>query len=217
MSGAAKALVIVAVVLVVALGGCAALVAVAVNKGADRLGDLAASADGCPLVSADAARSAIAPDTELLEIRGLASLAGIALDTRALADAPSCMFSSPDGDGPMGRIARLRSGDARDVFRDERTRAQGVTEQRGNGLSVESDSYFSKDVDVGDEAFCTVAGVPPMSGVLVREGDTVVYVSLLPDQDQLDDIGVDDGGTKLTFDDENCERAQEIARAVLED
>jgi hypothetical protein len=221
MSGAAKALLVIGAVVVVLFGGCAALIVVAVDKGADKLNeaadDLTPSADGCPFLSADAARRSIADDTELLEIRGLASLAGFALDTRALPDAPSCMFSSQRGDGPLGRVARLKSGDARDVFQAELTKARGITEDRGNGISVESDSYFSKDVDLGDEAFCTTAGATVMSGVLVRRGDTVVYVSLLPDQGQLDDIGVDSSGTKLSFDDENCERAQAIARAVLDD
>jgi hypothetical protein len=221
MSGAAKALLVIGAILVLGLGGCAVLAGVLIDRGADRLGeaagDLVPSEDGCPFLSAEEATRTIGPGTTLLELRGLASLADFALDNRALPDAPSCMFTTEGDDGTTGRIARLSSSDAAEVFAAERTKAGGLREDRGNGLSVETDDYFAKDVDLGDEAFCTAAGVPPSSGVLVRRRDVVVYVSLLPDRRQLDGIGVDSEGTGLSFDEENCERAQVIARAVIDD
>ena len=70
----------------------------------------------------------------------------------------------------------------------------------------------------GDEAFCTSSGLPPSSGVLVRKGSTLVYVSMLPDEEALKKLGVagSDQGGVLSDDDGNCALAQKIAAVVLD-
>jgi hypothetical protein len=217
MSGGQKALLVVALVLVLGIGGCAVAVGALVHRGTTKINQAAndlSGKSGCSFFTDKQAASVIDPPPVMVPLRGFASLAGVALDSRALPDAPSCMISPKEGtEGVTGRIARVQSSDAKKVFADELTKAKGVTVDKGNGLSVSSEPYFAKSVEVGDEAFCTSAGVPPMGGVLARKGDVVVYVSLLPTQKQLDNIGVDSNG--LNFSDDLCTSATSIARAVL--
>jgi hypothetical protein len=112
---------------------------------------------------------------------------------------------------------------ADDVFTSELTKAKGQvvsessssSEGGSSDIKVESEGYFLKTVEMGDEAFCTSFGVVPMSGVLVRQGDTLVYVSLLPDEADAANVSVADDGTHLTTDDTNCDLAQKLAKVVL--
>ncbi len=66
--------------------------------------------------------------------------------------------------------------------------------------------YFLKDVKLGDEAFCTKANIFDASGVLVRKGNTIVYVTVT-------------AGTKNDFDkdysESNCEYAMKLATKAL--
>jgi hypothetical protein len=218
MSGGQKAVIVVVAVVLLGLGGCAVVVGTLVNRGASKINkaanDLSGKSD-CSFFPAKTAATVMDGDPVMVPLRGLASLAGVALDQRALADAPSCMFSPSDGKvGPLGRVARVQSSDAKKIYAAELTKAKGVTTDQGNGLSVESMSYFAKTVEVGDEAFCTSIDVVPMSGVLARKGDVVVYVSLLP-ASQLDQTSATSEVNLPSIDDDNCQRASKIARAVL--
>lgn len=214
LSTVQKVLIGVVVVVVLGLGGCAVLVGAVIHRGARTL----VGRNDCSFLPASAAASVIPGKPTMLELSGLSALAGVALDDRVLPKAASCMFTPGDGQkGPTGRVARLRSGDAAKAFAAEVTKARGLKEDRGNGLTVETEAYYAKAVAAGDEAFCTSSGLPPSSGVLVRKGDVLVYVSLLPDEEQLKDIGVagaDQSGT-LNYDEANCALAQKIAQAVL--
>ena len=44
-------------------------------------------------------------------------------------------------------------------------------------MSVSTDGYLGKDVQAGDEAFCTTGDLLSSAGALVRRGDTLIYVS----------------------------------------
>jgi len=214
LSTAQKVLIGVVVVVVLGLGGCAVLVGTVAKRGAKAL----VGKNDCSFLPAREAASVIPGKPSMLELSGLSALAGVALDDRVLPRAPSCMFTPGDGQrGPTGRVARLRSGDAAKTFAAEVTKAKGLKEDKGNGLSVETEAYYATSVSAGDEAFCTSSGLPPSSGVLVRKGDTLVYVSLLPDEAQLKDIGVAGSGQAgtLNYDEANCALAQKFAAAVL--
>jgi hypothetical protein len=64
----------------------------------------------------------------------------------------------------LSRVARYDGGDAAARFAQEKQKAQ-------------SGSFLGKDVQAGDEAFCTTADESSSAaGALVRRGDTLVYV-----------------------------------------
>ena len=215
LSSGQKVLIAVIAVLVLGIGGCSVVVGSLFKKGAKSL----VGGNDCSFLPAGQAADVIPGKPSMIELKGLASLAGVALDNRVLPKAPSCMFSPSNGQrGPTGRVARLQTGDAAKVFATEVTKANGLKEDRGNGLSVETDKYFSKAVDAGDEAFCTSSGLPPSSGVLVRRGNTLVYVSMVPDEETMKQVGVagSDQNGVLSDDDGNCALAQKIAAIVLD-
>ncbi len=117
-----------------------------------------------------------------------------------LPDAEDCWITS-DGSNGTGRIARYQGGDAANVYQQERQRAQPTSQDQGNGLSVETLGYFAGDVTgIGDEAFCTDLSTGIQGGVLVRQGDTLVYVSLLGSSASSGDV---------------CQQAQAVARQIL--
>jgi hypothetical protein len=106
---------------------------------------------------------------------------GAILDKRLLPDATDCWIL---GDGTTGRIAVI-DADAETVFRNSRAEAEA--------------SFLERDVELGDEAFCTTIDQQGSGGVLVRFGQRVVYVSLVAQS--FDDTSV-------------CDTAQVIARTL---
>jgi hypothetical protein len=149
----------------------------------------------------------------------IGGLAAPVLDSRVLADAPTCWaVESGNGAGRLARVARYSGGDATARFAKEKTAAQGTTEDRGNGLSVSTDAYFAGDVQAGDQAFCTSGDALGSAGALVRRGDTLIYVSTTAAGDgasAIPQIGVDESG-KITFatDKANCDKAVALAAKV---
>lgn len=211
MPGWLKALLIIGAVLVV--GGCAVVVGSLLSNKVKSVSKDFAGGTACSFLSASTATSALGTGENLLPLNGLAKLAGVALDNRVLGGAPSCLLSpTDDKNGYTGRVARVQSTDAAKTFKAEVDKAHGTKVDKGGGLTVESEGYYGSAVSIGDEAFCTTGGLPPSSGVLVRQGDTLVYVSLLPTRSQLDDltnVGLNEVETT------NCQTAQKLAKAVL--
>ena len=131
-----------------------------------------------------------------LPARRAQPIAGPALDSRVLADAPTTCWASEDKDGKLTRIARYQGADAAARFAQEKERAKGSTVDKGNGLSVSTEGYLGKDVQAGDEAFCTTGDPLSSAGALVRRGDTLVYVSTTAAGDgaaAVPDIKIGDG------------------------
>lgn len=123
------------------------------------------------------------------------------LDKRVIPDAPDCFISTDQGSTGTGRIARYQGSDAAAKFQEERQKAQPTSQDQGGGLTLENPGYFAGDVSgFGDEAFCTDLSTGIMGGVLVRQGDTLVYVSLLGSSIDAADV---------------CQQAQKVADAVL--
>jgi hypothetical protein len=158
----------------------------------------------CSFISNEELSTVLGRGSEAIPLEGLFdSLLGLVLDKRVIPDAEDCFISADDGTTGTGRLARYVGSDAAARFAQEKQDAQPVSEDRGNGLVVTNDGYFGGDVSgLGDEAFCTGYSDAFMSGVLVRRGDTLVYVSLLSG---------DGGGSGSS-----CEQAQEVARLILE-
>ncbi|HEY0639283.1 MAG TPA: hypothetical protein VGD67_16655 [Pseudonocardiaceae bacterium] len=210
-SGPPTALIVlgVVVVLVVVLGYAA--VSFATNLFTSKL-ESAVGGD-CTLVSAEDVGSVLGGQFDVIQLGGLTSIATPALDSRVLADATTCWATETGTDNVrLVRVARLE-GDAAQRFQQERTLAQGIKEDRGGGITVESQPYFNKDVPHGDEAFCTTTDFTGSSGMLVRRGDTLIYVSLTsatfnPD---LDPTGE---SIKSADDDLHCDQARAIADKV---
>jgi hypothetical protein len=151
---------------------------------------------------------------QTLQLGGITKLANAALDTRVLPNAPSCMIT-PGKDSKIGlsRIAKLDSGDAKATFAKELTNAKGVSSDKGNGVTVSTDSYLSEEaVKLGDEAFCTTSILTGSSGVLVRKGNSLVYVSVAATAAQAQDVSNTGLGA---IDTTNCTVAQMVAKAVL--
>ncbi|HET9653722.1 MAG TPA: hypothetical protein VFP72_00055 [Kineosporiaceae bacterium] len=178
---------------------------------------------GCPFLSDGEAAALVGGKITLVKAGSLTSVVSQMVDGRVIPDAPSCWAmsdsrSSSADPGRLMRIASQTSPDAAKSFRDEVTKAKGVTVDKGSGLSVSSERYYNKPVTgFGDEAFCTTASTsgPGSAGVLVRKGDRLVYVSLTPDLSQgAPGIGTP-GRTTLSTDDGSCALAQKIAAVVL--
>jgi hypothetical protein len=103
-------------------------------------------------------------------------------------------------------------GDAAEVFAQSRQAAQGevvseTSTDDGGSLVVSTEPFMGPEVsDLGDEAFCVDAGLPPFGGVLARNGNRVVFVSLL--------AGTEGDGSEV-LGDALCQRAQPLARFLL--
>jgi hypothetical protein len=142
---------------------------------------------------------------------------GLVADKRALTDDQDCIIL--DGQRAyLVRVALHQGGDAQQVFANERKKAQPVTVDQGGGLSTTSEGYDGGDVSgLGDEAFCTTISPAIMGGVLVRQGDRVVYVSVGAEAEGASPIdlapasGDDNGLLSPTL----CSIAQDVARQVL--
>ena len=178
-AGRIIAIVLAVVVVLVALAGFA--VFRFVSGVGERVGDLAGDAGlGCDAVSTEAVDAALGGRYEVIQLGGLGRIAAPVLDSRVLADAPTC-WAVEAGDaetgGRLARIARYSGADAAERFAAEKTAAMGTTQDQGNGVSVSSSAYFDKDVPAGDEAFCTTGDPTASAGALVRRGDLLVYVS----------------------------------------
>jgi hypothetical protein len=219
-SGGKGCLVVLIVFLVIGVVGAIAAVA-----GIAWLGNKVDSGEAfgkteCDFVSNQDVSTVMGQPYELIQLGGLTAIATPALDARVLGDAKTCWATttSSSSSGPVVRIARSDDGDAAARYDKELTQAKGVTEDRGNGLSVSSSSYLNKELSgVGDEAFCTTSDLAGSAGVLVRNGTKLVYVSIGLDSattPSADLNGAQNGQVKFSSDDANCERAQKIAAKV---
>jgi hypothetical protein len=95
-----------------------------------------------------------------------------AYDSRVLAGVPTSCAATDSLNEKLARIARYQGSDAAARFAEEKQKAA-----RGS----DEGPYLGKDVQAGDEAFCTTgsktATAGSSAGALVRRGDTLVYVS----------------------------------------
>ena len=212
-NGCLKACLIVGVILVIlfgiALAGLFFLGRSLVGGVVDENGNL----KECPIVSNAKLSSALGDGAQGLPASGIFGIVAGVLDTRVLPDAESCIVETTDGSG-IGRIARYQGNDAASVFQQEKQKAQPTSQDQGNGLTLESEGYFGGDVSgLGDEAFCTGVSTSITSGVLVRQGDTLVYVSLLGSAGSAPNLDATASG--VITDPATCERAQEVAKVIL--
>jgi hypothetical protein len=95
-----------------------------------------------------------------------------AYDSRVLAGVPTSCIATDALNTKLARIARYQGSDAAARFAEEKQKAS-----RGG----DDGPYLGKDVQAGDEAFCTTGSktitAGSSAGALVRRGDTLVYVS----------------------------------------
>lgn len=219
--GPGRALLVVgAVVVVLVVLGAFALHRLVTGIG-ESVGGLAGGT-GCDAVGTDAVDSALGGTYEVVQLGGLADLASPVLDSRVLADGTSCWAVESGEGGRLARIARYSGPDAAERFAAERTAAMGTTQDQGGGISTSTSAYFSKDVQAGDEAFCTTGDSTASAGVLVRTGDLLVYVSTnaagegagaVPDI-EFDQAGGPSDAIRFGTDDANCDRAVALAAQV---
>jgi hypothetical protein len=157
--------------------------------------------EACPFVSNEELSGVLGSGTQAVPLTGFFDATiGIILDKRVMPDDEDCWITS-DGATGTGRIAHYQGPDAAAKFQAEKQAAQPTSQDQGNGLTLENPGYFAGDVSgVGDEAFCTDFSTALMEGVLVRQGDTLVYVSL-------------QGGTDAA--ESTCQQAQQVAQAIL--
>lgn len=225
-SNTGKIVAIVLVVFVVLVAGGIFAVYRFVAGVSDRVvGD---SGAGCSVVSTADVDSALGGRYEVFQLDGaIGAIAAPVLDTRVLADPTTTCWATEAGSaqtaGRLARIATYTGPDAAARFAAERQQAGGATEDRGNGLTVSTPGYFNKEVDAGDEAFCTTGDMPLASaGALVRRGDTLVYVSTNAaggGAAAIPDIRLEPGGgptdaLRFGTDDANCDLAVRLAAKV---
>jgi hypothetical protein len=178
-------------------------------------GDGIVGSEDCQFLSDAEAKAVLGGQADAMELAGLFDATiGLIIDKRVLPDAPDCVVT----DGQRAYLARIAvAGGGTTAFAAERARAEPSSQDQGGGLSVENPGYFGGDVaGLGDEAFCTGLSDAIMAGVVVRQGDRVVYVSVgsaaegqtVPDMNTTPDGVVTSPGL--------CALAQELARAVLD-
>jgi hypothetical protein len=193
-SGCSTALVVLIGVAVVAVvAGTAAIrwISNEIGDQADRL----RSGVQCEFLT-DEQASQVIDGANAVGLGGITSVAGRALDRRVLRDAPSCLVS---GGGRIGRVARQVSEDARSVFDTERAAAR-------------QGDYDAGAAGIGDEAFCTDLTGSGAAGVLVRDGNVLVYASISPEA-AAPSLGTDSPTSQVAK--RSCGTAQQLARAVL--
>jgi hypothetical protein len=180
----------------------------------NNLGGAAGDGGDCPLMSDADARSVFGGSADAIELSGVYEMSiGFIMDKRVLANAPDCWVS--DGDKAyIARIARYQGGDATAVFAAERKAAEPTSQDQGGDVTLENEGYFGGEVSgLGDEAFCTGVSTAIMAGVVVRQGDRVVYVSVgPPNENQPPQLGLESG---VTTSPSLCTFAQEVARFML--
>jgi hypothetical protein len=152
----------------------------------------------CTYISDAELDDAIGRDGEALPSTGIiGDIATGALDRRILPDADGCWIVAQPS--LFGRIAVEDSLDAAGSFQQIRAAGAG--------------DYVGPDVaGFGDEAFCTGVGTTAGSGVLVRAGDRLVFVSLA-DAGLFEDLEFTDDN--VMYSPSACELAQRVADAVL--
>jgi hypothetical protein len=218
------AIVLGVVVVLIGLGGFA--VYRLASGVADRVGGLTDGiGTGCDAVAGADVDAALGGTYDVIQLGGLGAIAAPVLDSRVLADAPTCWAveaGSTDAGGRLARIARYSGPDAAQRFAAERQAAEGTTQDQGGGVSLTSSAYFNKVVPAGDEAFCTTGDVAGSAGALVRRGDLLVYVSTTAAGDgaasvpqvELDPNAGAGDAIGYATDDANCDLAVTLAAAV---
>jgi hypothetical protein len=219
MSGCAIAALVLVGLLVIGGIGVVVLGTVVFHKAKHKL-DEATGGGGlvphdCPVLSNAKARDLCGANAEASTIP-LENLMNVALDSRVLADSASCWVTNADNERTI--ILRHREGgDAHARYQQEHDAAQPTSQDKGNGLTVENEGYFDKDVSgLGDEAFCTGLSLSGATGVLVRSGDRLMYVSVTlgPDEFAPSDLGTKPDSGVIT-NDKMCDAAQQAARAIV--
>jgi hypothetical protein len=216
--GCLKIAIILFVILVIALVAIVALAGTVINNIVGDLGgrDGGAGLDGnCAILSDADARTLFGGSADAIDLSGLSDATiGFIIDKRVLATAPDCWVT--DGDKAyIARIALYQGGDAASVFALERQAAEPTSEDQGGGITVTTEGYNAGEVSgLGDEAICTGISQGIMAGVLVRQGDRVVYVSVgPPDENQPPEMGLGENGVVTAP--ALCTFAQEVARSIL--
>ncbi|MEW6223806.1 MAG: hypothetical protein AB1627_04185 [Chloroflexota bacterium] len=219
-SGSSGCLKLVLILVVIGAIGFALLIAGILFLGRQLTDSIGVNPDGsvgtaCPFIEDSELSEALGSEAEALVLDGLwDATIGIILDKRALGTAEDCWITA-DESTPTGRIAVYQGGDAADVFRQERENAAPTSEDQGNGITVTTDGWFAGEVaGLGDEAFCTGVSPAIQAGVLVRQGDRVVYVSLSGPADAAPDFETTEDGVIAAP--AICDAAQEVARQVLD-
>jgi hypothetical protein len=150
----------------------------------------------CQYISDDELDAAIGRDGEALPSSGLlGELVEGMLDNRILTDAPGCWITA---DELVGRIA-VQDGNAAATFAS--LKAEGAGEYTGPDVA-----------GFGEEAFCTGMATAAGSGVLVRAGDRLVFVSLA-DPNLFGDLQITDD--QVLYSPSACQLAQQVADRVL--
>jgi hypothetical protein len=151
-----------------------------VNNLTGNLGDGDGALGGeCAFLSDADAKTVFGGNADAFDLSGLADASiGLIIDKRVLPNAPDCWIT--DGDRAyIARIARYQGSDASSVFTAAFNASLPSSQDQGGGVTIENPGYFGGEVSgVGDEAFCTDLSAAIMAGVLVRQGDRVVYVSV---------------------------------------
>ena len=219
-SGSSGCLKIILILIAIGVIGFFLLIAGLVFLGNRLADEVGVNGDGtigkaCTIIDDATLRDQLGGSAEAIELTGLYDATiGIILDKRVLPDAYDCWITA-DESTPVGRIARYVGGDAASVFQAERQRAAPTSQDQGGGVSIENSGYFAGDVSgLGDEAFCTGVSTAIQAGVLVRKGDTLVYVSLSgPSDGSTPDFGITDDGVVTAP--SICASAQGLAARIL--
>ena len=235
--GCLKVAIILVVILVIGLVAIVALAGTLISNLTGNLGDGNGGAGidaECAFLSDADARTLFGGKADAIDLSGLSDTTiGFIIDNRVLAMAPDgvLLFQPPRRDGEfrrgsdcwvtdgekayIARIARYEGEGAASVFALERQAAEPMSLDQGGGITHTTEGYKAGEVSgLGDEAFCTGISQEIMAGVLVRQGDRVIYVSVgQPDENQPPEMGLSENGVVTAPG--LCTFAQEVARFML--
>jgi hypothetical protein len=170
----------------------------------------------CPFLSDGEAREVVGGAADASEFSGIfEATLGFVIDMRTLPNAPDCVIT----DGEKTYLVRIAKSDGNGpaTYAEEKQRAQPTSQDQGGGVTLENEGYFAGDVSgFGDEAFCTSLSMAIMGGVVVRQGDTVVAVSVGPPSEGDQSVPDMENVGGVTMSPELCQVAQDIARKVLQ-
>jgi hypothetical protein len=174
-----KLAIVLFVLVVVALVAFVALAGTLFNNLTGNLSNGDAFGGDCAFLSDADAKTVFGGNADAFDLSGLADASiGLIIDKRVLPNAPDCWVTEGDK-AYIARIALYQGSDASSVFTAEFNASLPSSQDQGGGVTIENPGYFGGEVSLaGDEAFCTDLSAAIMAGVLVRQGDRVVYVSV---------------------------------------
>lgn len=191
--GLRNALIVIAAVIVAATASALFGFFVLADK-ADKSDDEALGSTDCAYISDADLTEAVGEPVDAFQLGSVNAIPAQTSDAGVQVDGVPCLASGTGTDLSVSIVVST-DGDAEQTFTAEKEQAEAP--------EAGTNPYLQGVVPgLGDEAFCTTADPFGYSGVLVRDGDRLVYASVVPS---------DPAATAEA----RCDLAKQVARALI--